>query len=78
MDGAQREKRLKCHVEGKRQNLGPGDPAAGKNVFQHGSALIGSDSPDPLFILDPGALMRRSSQQIGVPEMEEAVKAAIS
>lgn len=31
-----------------------------------------------LAVSGPGALMRRSSQQIGVPEMEEAVKAAIS
>ena len=31
-----------------------------------------------LAVSGPGALMRRSSQQTGVPEMEEAVKAAVS
>lgn len=49
------------HTEGKRQNPRQGDPAAGKNVFQRGSTLIGSDSPDLLFILDVSVLNRMSS-----------------
>lgn len=50
------------HVEGKPQNLGQGDPAARKNVFQRDSALIGPNSPDPLFILDVRVLDRMSSR----------------
>lgn len=59
------------HIEGKPQNLGQGDPAAGKNVFQRGSALIGPNSPDPLFILDVRVLDRMSSRTDCVEGNEE-------